>query len=135
MLRLGEHIVEGEDGLEAVRLTADLPPNVVVINLVPKPNPLNPHNSAEIVLYAVRKNLILPRAYGAKYPLISMNTSVGSVTKMLMSPFGPAGTIAALATTLPAREFRVETKGLTGPLGHAVKYPNEPEGQTDTLSE
>jgi hypothetical protein len=39
-------------------------------------------------------------------------TSLSSVTKVLMAPPIPAGTIAAFATILPSSELSVETKGL-----------------------
>jgi len=43
----------------------------------------------------------------------------GSVTKTLMAPVGEAGTIAALDTTAPSREFRVETSSLMLPAGQS----------------
>ena len=41
-----------------------------------------------------------------------------------MAPLVPADTMAALATTIPAGELRVETEGAVKPVGHAVRYPN-----------
>lgn len=48
---------------------------------------------------------------GAKYPLMSMTRSESCVAKTEISPFVPAGTIAALAVTAPVGAFRVETNG------------------------
>jgi len=46
-----------------------------------------------------------------KYPFISMIKSVSSVTKILIAPFSPAGTIAAFAVTAPVGAFSVEVTG------------------------
>jgi hypothetical protein len=48
------------------------------------------------------------RKGGAKYPLVSKKTSVGSEAYILMAPLVPAGTMA-LAVIRPSRAFRVET--------------------------
>jgi hypothetical protein len=56
-------------------------------------------------------------AHGAKYPLMSMITSLGSLVKTHTEPFVPAGTMAPLATTRPGttvpaeKSFSVETTG------------------------
>src|SRR5215469_10988467 len=47
----------------------------------------------------------------------------------------PACTIAALATTVPFNEFKVETNGCAWPAGHRVTYCSELCGTTVTLSE
>src|SRR5271157_1386731 len=62
-----------------------------------------------------------PTPGAAKYPLISITRSVGLVTKMAIAPLAPARTNAALATTVPVIEFRVETKGWGFPAGHVVR--------------
>ena len=54
---------------------------------------------------------------------------------MLIAPFVPAGTMAAFATTLPSKEFRVETNGCTEPVGQVVRYDSGPPGTTVTLRE
>ena len=48
---------------------------------------------------------------GAKYPLMSITKSEAFVAKTEMSPFVPAGTIAALAVTAPVVAVKVETNG------------------------
>src|SRR5450631_1447689 len=56
--------------------------------------------------------------------------------KKLTGPLGvPAGTIAAVARTVPSREFSVDTPGCACPVGHAVKNPRKPLGTTVTLNE
>ena len=57
------------------------------------------------------KNDSPPVSGGAKYPLMSMTRSESFVAKTEMSPFVPAGTIAALAVTAPVTAFKVETNG------------------------
>src|SRR5208283_5043101 len=61
------------------------------------------------------------RLHCAKYPSMSRITCVGFVTKTLIAPSVPAGTIAAFATTLPSNEFRVETSGCACPVGHVLR--------------
>src|SRR5438128_353100 len=60
--------------------------------------------------------------------------SVGPVTKA-DSPFGVAGTMAAFATMLPCREFKVETNGCCASAGQRVRYPSGPAGTTVAFSE
>src|ERR1019366_9825251 len=52
---------------------------------------------------------------------MSITRSVLLVAKTLIAPSVPAGTIAALATIVPVRSFRVETLGCDC-LGHTVRY-------------
>src|SRR5580698_3618888 len=59
--------------------------------------------------------------HGAKYPLMSMITFVGSLTKMLIAPSAPAGTMAALARIAPLKSFSVETPGIVSPVGQVIK--------------
>ena len=73
--------------------------------------------------------------YGAKYPLMSTITWLRLVTKTLMAPLVPAGTMAALATIVPSKEFRVETRGREAPVGQVVRYCSGPEGTTVMFSE
>ena len=44
---------------------------------------------------------------GAKYPSMSMITSVSALANRLTAPFVPAETMAALASTLPSGELIV----------------------------
>jgi hypothetical protein len=62
-------------------------------------------------------------------------TSVASVTKTLIAPLSPAGTVAAFDFTLPSMEFNVATSGCVWPVGHSVRNPKGPEGTTATFSE
>src|SRR5271157_3781195 len=62
-------------------------------------------------------------------------TCVRLVTKTLMAPLVPAGTIAAFATTAPSKEFNVETNGCAAPVGQAVRYDSGPSGTTVTFTE
>src|ERR1019366_874365 len=66
---------------------------------------------------------------------MSSTTSVVSVANTLMAWPTPAGTMMALALIRPSREFSVATTGRGCPVGHAVRYPREPCGTTDTFSE
>ena len=53
---------------------------------------------------------------------MSMMTSVASVVKTLMAPLVPAGTMAALATTVPVGALSVETTGIcASPVGQTVR--------------
>src|SRR5947208_14430074 len=61
---------------------------------------------------------------------MSRITSVRLVTKTLMAPLVPAGTIAALATIWPRNEFSVDTFGCWPPACQAVRYCNGPGGTT-----
>jgi hypothetical protein len=61
--------------------------------------------------------------YGAKYPLMSKNTSAASETYTLIAPPVPAGTIAALARISPSHAFSVDTTGSSVPDGHVVSQP------------
>ena len=61
--------------------------------------------------------------YGAKYPLMSKNTSDGSDTNTLIPLFGPAGTNAAFAVINPSQAFNVETTGCAVPAGHVLNHP------------
>src|SRR5690348_17245953 len=65
---------------------------------------------------------------------MSITRFVSPVTKTLMDPFVPAGTIAAFATMSPASELRVDTSGLACPVGHTVRYPSGPLGTTVTFN-
>lgn len=60
--------------------------------------------------------------------MISTTKSESLLTKTLISPLVPAGTIAALAVTVPVGALRVDTTGCVCPAGHVVKKPNEPFG-------
>src|SRR5580704_1933631 len=55
---------------------------------------------------------------------MSNNTLVVSVTKTLIAPFVPAGTIAAFATIVPSESFNVETFGIGWPVGQVVRFPS-----------
>jgi len=73
---------------------------------------------------------------GAKYPLISITTSVLLEPNTLIAPPVPAGTIAALATTgLPGETFSVETPGHASPVGQALRYPSPACGTAVKFSE
>src|SRR5436309_14830877 len=52
-----------------------------------------------------------------------MTKSDSFVTKTEMSPFLPAGTIAAFAMIAPVLAFRVETRGCDCPSGQIVRKP------------
>jgi hypothetical protein len=71
--------------------------------------------------------------YGAKYPLMSINTSVALLANTLIAPLLPAGTMAALPTTPPLGAFTVEAFGSVSPTGNAVKYPKLPPEGTTTV--
>src|SRR5438874_2161412 len=64
---------------------------------------------------------------------MSITTSVASVAKILMAPFVPAGTIAALDLTRPSIEFSVPVLGAADVRADALKetvpfpVPLEPE--------
>ncbi len=74
------------------------------------------------------------RDYGAKYPLTSTITSLSPAKYTLTAPPVPAGTIAALATTRPVNEFKVDTFGWLCPVGQSERYGNGPSGTTVTFS-
>jgi hypothetical protein len=57
------------------------------------------------------------------------------VTKKLAAPDVPAGTSAAFATTRPANELSVETRGRGAPVGHAVRNASGDAGATVTFIE
>src|SRR5579863_2006222 len=61
--------------------------------------------------------------------------SVVLLAKKLTAPFVPAGTIAALASTVPSSEFRVDTTGCVCPVGQVVRYPSNPCGTTVIFNE
>src|SRR5437667_9658864 len=61
--------------------------------------------------------------------------SVSSLAKKLAAPPVPAGTMAALASTVPSNEFSVEATGCACPAGQAVTHLSGPCGTTVTLSE
>ncbi len=82
-----------------------------------------------------RDVLAQSRGYGAKYPLISRTRCAGLLANELIDPFAAAGTIAALAATVPSNEFRVDTSGIASPDRQSVRYPKAPEGTTVALSE
>ena len=75
------------------------------------------------------------RPHGAKYPLMSTIISVASLTKMLIPPPIPAGTIAAFATTVPLQSFSVDTIGSGCPAGQTVTHPNAAGGSAVMFSE
>jgi hypothetical protein len=52
---------------------------------------------------------------------MSIITSVLLYTYTSTDPFVPAGTIAAFATTVPRKEFNVETTGWATPVGQIVR--------------
>jgi len=54
---------------------------------------------------------------------MSMMRSVEKLTKTLMPPPVPAGTMAAFARIEPAPKFSVETTGFGAPVGQTVRYP------------
>ena len=54
--------------------------------------------------------VLLPTAYGAKYPEISRTKCTGFDPKELIKPF-VVGTIAMLEVTAPSCAFSVETSG------------------------
>jgi hypothetical protein len=51
---------------------------------------------------------------------MSMMISVLLLAYTSIEPLVPAGTIAALATTVPVRSFSVDTKGWGWPVAHTV---------------
>src|SRR5581483_9929234 len=53
----------------------------------------------------------------------------------VIAPPAPAGTIAALASTLPSVEFSVETFGYGCPAGHTERKGSVPKGTAVKLSE
>ena len=57
------------------------------------------------------------------------------MTNTSIAPPVPAGTRAALATTLPVNEFSVETRGRGCPVGERVRKLSRPAGTTVTFSE
>ncbi len=67
---------------------------------------------------------------------MSRITLAGSVTNTETDPLLPAGTRAALATTLPVQEFSVETPGCAAPVGQVLRYPRYVvEGTAVTFNE
>ncbi len=75
-----------------------------------------------------RKSDSPPAPAGAKYPSMSITKSVLLVTNTEMSPLAPAGTMAALAVTVPVGAFSVETRGCVCPVGQVVRNPKFPFG-------
>src|SRR5262249_54724153 len=59
---------------------------------------------------------------------MSMTRSESLVTNTEMSPFVPAGTMAAFAVPTPVTAFSVDTKGCGCPAGQVVKKPKGPCG-------
>jgi hypothetical protein len=57
------------------------------------------------------------------------------VANTVIAPPFPAGTMAALATIFPSKEFNVETLGIGCPVGQTVRYCSGPLGTTVMLSE
>jgi hypothetical protein len=76
-----------------------------------------------------------PAPGGAKYPFTSITTSVVLVANKSTPPFVPAGTIAALLTTVPVGAFKVDTSGWGWPVGHAARNPRAPLGTTAKFNE
>jgi len=72
---------------------------------------------------------------GAKYPFTSIIKSVELLAYTSIEPFVPAGTIAALAVTVPVVELKFAVPGCVCPVGHAVTNPSGPCGTTARLSE
>src|SRR5271169_1806325 len=66
---------------------------------------------------------------------MSRMTSVVLVTATVTAPLVPAGTMAALATTIPPNEFNVEAPGWLSPVGHRVRNGSAPCGTTVTFKE
>src|SRR5215467_5572244 len=60
---------------------------------------------------------------------------VSSVTKTLIDPPVPAGTIAAFATTVPVGSLSVDTNGCAEPVGHVVRKLRVVVGTAVMLSE
>src|SRR3954453_13861987 len=90
--------------------------------------PLNGSEPAGLRVSSTRQGVRLcsdspPGPGGAKYPLTSMTTSEGCETNTEISPFVPAGTMAAFAVTAPVTAFSVETRGCVCPDGHVVRKP------------
>ena len=52
-----------------------------------------------------------------------------------MEPAVPAGTMTALAVTVPVSAFRLEASGMVCPVGQAVTYPSGPGGTAAKFSE
>src|SRR5262249_30010406 len=68
--------------------------------------------------------------------LMSITRSVSLVAYTSTAPLSPAGTMAALASTKPSKEFSVDTRGCGCPAGQIVRKPRNPVlGTTLTLSE
>jgi hypothetical protein len=76
-----------------------------------------------------------PVPAGAKYPFTSIIKSVLLLAYTSMEPFAPAGTIAALAVTVPVTELKFAVSGCGCPEGHAVRYPSGTCGTTARFSE
>src|ERR1022692_99160 len=76
-----------------------------------------------------------PVTIGAKYPLMSITTSVALLANTSMEPMVPAGTMAALAVTVPVIAFKLEACGFACPVGHVVRYPSGPPGTAVKFSE
>src|ERR1019366_1337585 len=55
---------------------------------------------------------------------MSITRPVALLGSTLISPFWPAGTIAAFAVTVPVSAFSVDTRGWLCPVGHTVRYPS-----------
>src|SRR5450631_2453448 len=55
---------------------------------------------------------------------MSITKSVASVANTLTSPWVPAGTTTAFATTVPVKSFSDPAKGCACPAGHTVRNRN-----------
>src|SRR5271155_1863606 len=66
---------------------------------------------------------------------MSITRFVASVAYTSTAPLVPAGTITALATTVPVGAFSDATTGCDCPAGQAVMYPSGPFGTAAKLSE
>src|SRR5580704_17135775 len=60
---------------------------------------------------------------------------VALLTKTLIAPLVPAGTMAELATMPPLKSFNVDTPGMVSPAGHAVMEDSGPGGTTVIFNE
>src|ERR1039457_6335892 len=59
---------------------------------------------------------------------MSITRSVGLLANTSMEPLVPAGMMAALATTVPVKAFKLAASGIVCPVGQAVRYPSGPGG-------
>ena len=68
--------------------------------------------------------------------MMSITRSVLSVAYTSTDPLTPAGTMTALARTVPVGSFKDDTKGRDRPVGHAVRNPKDgPFGTAAKFSE